>query len=268
MLICFWDQDKVSTFRVIQSPYPYHTLPPTPLLPIQRRHLAGRILHICLELVSETLTNYVRWSLFVLILLKAVLFAFFCSPTQYPQLPLPFRTLCRNAEIHFLSSFRNFIYPLYLCIWVLTQRIWLIPKFKISFFFSLRKTNFWTHLWICHIQWQKCDCYTTLLFRLKNNKKSLNSNFSRIMALYYAGRIAVPSTSKTTLHDRFTKFMKNRPSKLVIIWISKKNSKFDQIWLGCDRNTSPGVRTKSTIGSGDGESRLCKGTPCCCCVIK
>ena len=27
MLICFWDQDKVSTFRVIQSPYPYHTNP-------------------------------------------------------------------------------------------------------------------------------------------------------------------------------------------------------------------------------------------------
>ena len=221
MLICFWDQDKVSTFRVIQSPYPYHTNPLPPLLPIQATHSWEDFAHL-FGTGFRNVDELVRWSLFVLILLKAVLFAFFCSPTQYPQLPLPFRTLCRNAEIHFLSSFRNFIYPLYLCIWVLTQRIWLIPKFKISFFFSLRKTNFWTHLWICHIQWQKCDCYTTLLFRLKNNKKSLNSNFSRIMALYYAGRIAVPSTSKTTLHDRFTKFMKNRPSKLVIIWISKK----------------------------------------------
>ena len=28
----------------------------------------------------------------------------------------------------------------------------------------------------CHIQWQKCDCYTTLLFRLKI-KKILNSIF-------------------------------------------------------------------------------------------
>ena len=80
----------------------------------------------------------------------------------------------------------------------------------------------------CHIQWQKCDCYTTLLFRLKN-KKNLKFDFSRIMALYYAGRIAVPSTSKTTLHDRFTKFMKNRPSKLVILNFKNPNLKFYQL---------------------------------------
>lgn len=35
------------------------------------------------------------------------------------------------------------------------------------------------------------------------------------MALYYSGRIVVPSTSKTSLHDRFTKMMKNRPTSLV-----------------------------------------------------
>lgn len=34
------------------------------------------------------------------------------------------------------------------------------------------------------------------------------------MALYYSGRIVVPSTSKTSLHDRFTNLMKNRPSSL------------------------------------------------------
>merc|ERR1712130_679224 len=33
-------------------------------------------------------------------------------------------------------------------------------------------------------------------------------------SLYYSGRIVVPSTSKTSLHDRFTSLMKNRPSSL------------------------------------------------------
>jgi len=48
------------------------------------------------------------------------------------------------------------------------------------------------------------------------------------MALYYAGRIAVPSTSKTTLHDRFTKFMKNRPSKLDVIATPARASERNQ----------------------------------------
>merc|ERR1712168_688890 len=51
---------------------------------------------------------------------------------------------------------------------------------------------------------------------------------SHEMALYYAGRIAVPSTSKTTLHDRFTKFMKNRPSKLDVIATPARASERNQ----------------------------------------
>merc|ERR1711937_255480 len=51
---------------------------------------------------------------------------------------------------------------------------------------------------------------------------------SHVMALYYAGRIAVPSTSKTTLHDRFTKFMKNRPSKLDVIATPARASERNQ----------------------------------------
>jgi len=48
------------------------------------------------------------------------------------------------------------------------------------------------------------------------------------MALYYAGRIAVPSTSKQSLHDRFTSFMKNRPSKLDVVATPAKASDRNQ----------------------------------------
>merc|ERR1712050_242799 len=48
------------------------------------------------------------------------------------------------------------------------------------------------------------------------------------MALYYAGRIAVPSTSKQSLHDRFTGFMKNRPSKLDVVATPAKASDRNQ----------------------------------------
>merc|ERR1712131_111000 len=49
-----------------------------------------------------------------------------------------------------------------------------------------------------------------------------------IMALYYAGQIAVPSTSKQSLHDRFTSFMKNRPSKLDVVATPAKASDRNQ----------------------------------------
>ena len=150
MLICFWDQDKVSTFRVIQSPYPYHTNPNPPIphfLYRYKRHLllAGRILHI---FVWNRFPE--RWRISSMKFVR-------CNPPQKPfcspffartnpifpspsPYPLP---QCWNSLS--FKSFRNFIYPLYLWV-IMTQRIWLIPKFKISFFFSLRKTNFWTHL--------------------------------------------------------------------------------------------------------------------------
>lgn len=48
------------------------------------------------------------------------------------------------------------------------------------------------------------------------------------MALYYAGRIAVPSTSKQSLHERFTSFMKNRPSKLDVVATPAKASDRNQ----------------------------------------
>merc|ERR1712242_619094 len=48
------------------------------------------------------------------------------------------------------------------------------------------------------------------------------------MALCYAGRIAVPSTSKQSLHDRFTSFMKNRPSKLDVVATPAKASDRNQ----------------------------------------
>ena len=70
-----------------------------------------------------------------------------------------------------------------------------------------------------------CEIESCYIFKIlvcvkkptKANKKLFLtfSQKSDIMALYYAGRIAVPSTSKQSLHDRFTSFMKNRPSKLV-----------------------------------------------------
>ena len=110
MLICFWDQDKVSTFRVIQSPYPYHTNPNSPIphfLYRYKRHLllAGRILHI---FVWNRFPK--RWRISSMKFVrcnppqKPFPFAFFCSPTQYYSPTLSPYTLCRNAEIHFLSK--------------------------------------------------------------------------------------------------------------------------------------------------------------------
>ena len=112
MLICFWDQDKVSTFRVIQSPYPYHTLPPNPIITDTTATSSGEDFAHLFGTGFRNVDELVRWSLFVLILLKAVLFAFFfVRQPNIPNFPSPFEPSAAMLKFTFFQVFVTSFIP-------------------------------------------------------------------------------------------------------------------------------------------------------------
>ena len=109
MLICFWDQDKVSTFRVIQSPYPYHTNP-YPIITDTTATSSGEDFAHLFGTGFQNVDELVRWSLFVLILSKAVLFAFFLFANPISP-PLPFKPSAAMLKFTFFQVFVTSFIP-------------------------------------------------------------------------------------------------------------------------------------------------------------